>query len=156
VATLAVIVFAVGLVQARESAAPFYSLFQNAIGEQIDPSSSAIPEATYDYGVREAVALAATVAPHGTVLTSDAPAVVDHYLSRFGRPDIRAGSLSGDGLPVHALETWVPETWVIVQPEHATFENELTIDALRRRQPPWAQVYAGDRLAVQVFRVAER
>jgi hypothetical protein len=151
VAALAVLVFAVGLVQARDSAAPFYSLFQNAIGERIDPSSAAVPEATYDYGVREAVALTAAVAPHGTVLASDAPAVVDHYLSRFGRTDIRAGSLSGDGLSAHA-----PETWVLVQAEHATFENALTVDALSRREAPWAQVYAGDRLAVQLFRMPER
>jgi len=30
------------------------------------------------------------------------------------------------------------------------------VDVLSRREAPWAQVYAGDRLAVQLFRMPER
>ena len=59
VAAMAIVVFAVGLASAQQTAAPFYSLFQNGVGARVDPRGSAFPEQTYDYGVREAAALLA-------------------------------------------------------------------------------------------------
>jgi len=148
---LALVVFAGGLVYAQQDAAPFYSLFENGIGARVDRKASAFPEATYDYGVREAVETIAAAAAPSAAIVSDAPDVVAYYLQRYGRPDITARSLSAGGLPAG-----VAETWVIVQDEHATFENRLLVNQLRAREQPWAQFRADGALAAQVFRLARR
>jgi hypothetical protein len=44
------------------------------------------------------------------------------------------------------------ETWVLVQESHKYFENELVIDALRRRSKPWFEARAAGVTAAQVFR----
>ncbi len=49
----------------RVSAAPFFSLFQNAIGERLAPPAVTFPEETYDFGVREAVSAIAGVGRAG-------------------------------------------------------------------------------------------
>jgi hypothetical protein len=45
---------------------------------------------------------------------------------------------------------------VIVQGEHATFENRALVDQLCTREHPWAQFRAGGVLAAQVFRITGR
>jgi dolichyl-phosphate-mannose-protein mannosyltransferase len=151
VSTLAIVVCAADLVLAQQGAAPFYSLFQNGIGARVDRRASAFPEDTYDYGVREAVeTIAATAAPSAAIV-SDAEAVVSYYLQREGRPDITARSLSASG-----LTTGAPETWVIVQDEHMTFENRLLVEQLRTREKPWKEYRVAGTVAAQVFRIAGR
>jgi hypothetical protein len=141
-------VFGVGLVLAQQTAAPYYSLFQNAIGARINVETPAFPEETYDYGVREATEAVATSAGPSAVVVSDAPAVVAHYLRSQSRPDIRVRSLSADGIDGHAHEAWV-----IVQDEHLTFENERLVGQLRARRSPWREIRIDDRVAAQIFRV---
>ena len=85
------------------------------------------------------------------LIVSDAPAVVGYYLASSDRTDLRAGSLSGDGLSIGPSESWV-----IVQDEHATFENQALVEQLRRTAKPWREFYARDVLAAQVFRIAGR
>jgi len=148
VSALAIGVFVTGLVAAQQNSAPFYSLFENAIGARFAAPGSTFPEETYDYGVREAVATIAAAAEPSAVIVSDANASVAHYLQRQGRPDISVRALSAEGLPPHA-----PETWVIVQREHTTFENRLLVDQLRAREQPWAQFRADSVVAAQVFRI---
>ena len=126
-------------------------MFQNAIGARVNVEPRAFPEETYDFGVREAVATIAPAAKPSAVIVSDAPTVVEHYLRGHRRPDVRVLSLSAHGIPVG-----VREAWVLVQDEHATFENWLVVEQLRARQKPWAQFHAGEALAVQVFRIAGR
>jgi 4-amino-4-deoxy-L-arabinose transferase-like glycosyltransferase len=147
VSVLAVVVFVAGLVSSPQSAAPYYSLFQNGIGATLDKPGAVFPEETYDYGVREAVAAISAEAGPSAAIVSDVPAVVAHYLARSRRSDIAVGSLSGEGIPLQG-----PEAWVIVQNEHATFENHGLVEQLRARETPWLQVHAGDAVAVQVFR----
>jgi Dolichyl-phosphate-mannose-protein mannosyltransferase len=151
VSALAISVFAAGLAGAQQSAAPFYSLFQNAIGARLGAPGSIFPEETYDYGVREAVAAISAAAAPSAVIVSDAGGGVAYYLARSGRPDIAARGLSTAGLPAAARETWV-----IVQNEHTTFENRFVVEQLRAREKPWAQFHAGRALAVQVFRIHGR
>jgi len=151
VATVAGVVFFGGLVAARESAAPFYSLFQNAIGADTDPRLTAFPEQTYDYGVREAIETIAHISNRSAVVVTDAPAVAAHYLQRNGRPDIAVQSLSAHGITGDAREAWV-----IVQNEHATFENQLTVDQLRARERPSMEFRIDEAIAAQVFRMAGR
>ena len=148
---LAIGVFVAGLVAPLQASAPFYSLFQNAIGARLAAPGSTFPEETYDYGVREAVESIGAAARPSAVIVSDANASVAHYLRLQGRSDISAYALSADGVPPD-----VPETWVIVQPEHTTFENHLLVDQLRARETPWAQFRANGALAAQVFRIAGR
>jgi Dolichyl-phosphate-mannose-protein mannosyltransferase len=151
VSTLALVMFGGSLVVAQQRAAPFYSLFQNAIGARVDVKSLAFPEETYDYGVREAVASIAAVAAPSAAIVSDASSVVAYYLQRDGRPDIVAQTLSTGGLITSARETWV-----ILQDEHTTFENRLVIEQLRTREKPWMEYRVDGVVAVQVFRPAER
>jgi 4-amino-4-deoxy-L-arabinose transferase-like glycosyltransferase len=151
VSSLALVVFVTGLVVAQQSAAPFYSLFQNGIGASLAAPGAVFPEETYDYGVREAVTAIAAAAGPSAVIVSDAPKVVEHYLQGSGRPDVRVSSLSEEGIPVGGREAWV-----LVQDEHSTFENRLLVERLRARERPWAQFHAGAALAVQVFRIAGR
>src|SRR5262249_12798959 len=61
VSALAVSVFVTGLAAAQQTAAPFYSVFQNEIGVHLDPPGAVFPEETYDYGIREAITAIAAV-----------------------------------------------------------------------------------------------
>ena len=151
VSALAIGVFVTGLVASQQAAAPFYSVFQNAIGARLAGPGSTFPEETYDYGVREAVAKIAAAGDPSAVIVSDASASVAHYLRGHGRPDISVRALSAEGIPSDARETWV-----IVQDEHTTFENRLVVAELRAREQPWAQFRADGALAAQVFRIAGR
>jgi hypothetical protein len=146
----AIAVLVVSAVTAPASAAPFFSLFQNAIGERLAPPAVTFPEEMYDFGVREAVSAIAGSAAPAAVIVSDAPDVVAHYLKLSTRPDLRAASLSASGIPSRE-----PEVWVIVQDEHRTFENQLLVRQLRGTTP-WREIDAGHVRAVQVFRVERR
>jgi len=151
VAGLAVATFGAGLVRAQQTAAPHYSLFQNAVGARVNVHPRAFPEETYDYGVREAVEGIAAVAAPSAVIVSDAPEVVRHYLRQQSRRDLTVRSLSADGIDARAREAWV-----IVQEEHMTFENQQLVDQLRARETPWREIWLDDRVAAQIFRVGGR
>ena len=148
VAAAALVVFFGGLALAQQQAAPFYSLFQNVIGAAVDPRREAFPEQTYDYGVREAIDAIARVADPSAAVVTDAPAVAAQYLKTNGRPDVSVRSLSGRGITRDTHETWV-----IVQDEHATFENHLTVGALAASEQPVMAFHAGEALAARVFRI---
>lgn len=80
------------LVSAPLSAAPFYSLYQNALGERLARPGATFSEETYDYGVREAVDTIAKVAQPGAVIVGDVPEVVA-VLRGGRRPAGRDGPL---------------------------------------------------------------
>jgi hypothetical protein len=147
VAAAAFTVCIAGPFLAQEAAAPFPSLFRNAIGERLAPAGMTFPEEAYDYGVRDAVSAIAAVAAPGDVIVSDAPAVVEYYLEGRGRTNLGVRSLSADGLP-----SGITRAFVIVQPEHLTFENRDTVARLQRESQPWRQFYADSALTAQVFR----
>jgi hypothetical protein len=146
VSAAALTVSIAGPLFAQHAAEPFYSLFRNAAGEHVAKPGETFPEETYDYGVREAVELIAVVAEPGAVIVSDAPAVVAYYVEHSARPDLRARSLSADGLAPSDRQSFV-----IVQDEHVTFENRRVIADLKRASLPWREFYADDALAAQVF-----
>jgi 4-amino-4-deoxy-L-arabinose transferase-like glycosyltransferase len=151
VSVLALVVSMVALGAGLQSAHPFYSVFRNAVGERMAAAGETFPEEAYDYGVREAVAaIAETAAPSG-FLVSDAPAVVAYYLNAAGRTDLQVRSLSGQGIPYGRQPSWV-----IVQDDHATFENHDVVAQLRRQSVPWREFRAGDALTAQVFRLSGR
>jgi hypothetical protein len=146
VATLTVCI--AGPFLAGHGATPFHSLFRNAIGERLAPAAVMFPEETYDYGVREAVALIAQSAEPAAAIVSDAPGVVTYYLERSGRTDLTVRSLSAEGLARDGHQSFV-----IVQPEHLTFENRNVVSQLSAT-PPWLTIHAGDALAAQIFRLS--
>ncbi|HEV3062000.1 MAG TPA: glycosyltransferase family 39 protein [Vicinamibacterales bacterium] len=150
VSAMAVVVAIVALAVAQESAAPFYSLFRNAVGERVAAAGGTFPEETYDYGVREAVSAIVGTAEPSAFIVSDAPGVVAHYLKTSGRTDLQVRSLSGQGI------SYSGPSWVIVQDEHATFENYDVVQQLRRTSAPWREYYAGDALAAQVYHISRR
>jgi hypothetical protein len=151
VSVLAVVVSIVALGADLQSAHPFYSLFRNGVGERIAAAGETFPEEAYDYGVRESVAAIAETAKPSAFVVSDAPAVVAHYLNDAGRTDLQVRSLSGQGI----LYGRQP-SFVIVQDDHATFENHDVVEQLRRQSVPWREFRAGDALAAQVFRISGR
>src|SRR4029077_8213919 len=130
---------------------PYYSLFRNAVGERVAAAGETLPEETYDYGVREAVAAIAGTAGQAGFVGTDAPAVVAYYLKAGGRTDLQVRSLSSQGIPYGCQQSWV-----IVQDDHATFENHGVVEELRRQSVPWRAFRAGDALAAQVFRIPGR
>jgi hypothetical protein len=146
--TVALVVFGAGVVLSQQTAAPYYSLFENTIGTRVNTETPAFSEETYDYGVREAVNAIAAVAMPDAVVVSDADSVVAHYLGKLRRPDIGIASLSAHGLPRGGHEAWV-----IVQDEHLTFENQQLVAQLRARWRPWREIRIDDRLALQIFRM---
>jgi hypothetical protein len=151
VSLLAVVVSIAGLGASLQAAPPFYSLFRNTVGERMAPAGQTFPEEAYDYGVREAVAAIAETAEPADSIVSDAPAVVAYYLKAADRMDLQVRSLSSQGIPsAHQ------SSWVIVQDDHATFENHDVVELLRRQSVPWREFHAGDALAAQVFRIAGR
>ncbi len=130
------------------STAPFYSLHQNGLASSfVSPGWLFPDDEFYDAGVREAVRDIAAVAKPGAVIASDATKVVQVYLERAGRTDIVAQSLSHQGLPMHAAETWV-----LAQDAHIYFENQSMITQLRARSAPVREYHVGGGVAVQVFR----
>ena len=151
VAAVALVIGIVALVTAPQSAAPYYSLFQNGIGASRAGSAVMFPEETYDFGVREAVAAIVTAAEPSAVIVTDAPAVAAHYLEVSGRSDLRVRSLSAEGIPYGRNEVWV-----IAQNEHSTFENQLVVEHVRQHEALWREFHAGDALAAQVFRIGGR
>jgi hypothetical protein len=151
VAAAVMVVICGSLLPIQMSAAPFYSLQQNALGRLVSPPAARFPEETYDYGVREAVRAISRVARPGAVIVSDASAVVAYYLDASGRRDVRSVSLSAEGLPSGAAEVWV-----LVQDAHLYFENRTIVEMLRQQLLPWREIRMRGALAVQIFHLHEQ
>jgi hypothetical protein len=145
-AGLALTVCISGTFLAARIAEPFPSLFRNGIGEALAPAGTTFPEETYDFGVREAVAAIAPIAQPGAAIVSDAPGVVSYYVGLSGRTDLRVRSLSADGLPHDGQPSFV-----IVQPEHLTFENQKVVEHLTQAASPWRVLRAADAIAARVY-----
>jgi hypothetical protein len=147
----AVSLLAMTLISAELIAYPFPSLYQNALGARIAAPGSVFPDDEFnDAGVREAVGAIVRAARPGAVIASDATGVVDAYLARSGRTDLHSISLSHDGLPLRAVETWA-----IVQDGHVYFESQALVAQIRARMTPWLEIRIGHALAVQVFQVPD-
>ncbi len=133
------------LLASDRSLAPFYSTAQNAIGSRLEPPVAGYPEEAYDFGVREAVAAIAAVAPPGAVIISDAPGAVAYHVRHGPRPDLQVASLSQRGLSPAG------DRWVLVQDDHVYFENVSVVARLRRTQVPWREWRLRDTVVLQVF-----
>ena len=135
------------LIGGQRSAFPFLSTFQNVAGRALAPPLATFPEEAYDFGVREAVADIAAAAAPGAAIVSDAPAAVEWYVRRSGRPDLEVQSLSADGVRPGG------ERWVIVQDGHVYFETQSLIAQVRQTSPPWREYQIRGTTVLQVFKV---
>jgi hypothetical protein len=148
---VAIAAVAIPLISAELVAYPYPALYQNALAARIAPPGYFFPDDEFnDAGVREAVGAIVRAARPGAVIASDATGVVAAYLARSGRTDLEAISLSHDGLPMRAVESWA-----IVQDGHVYFESEAIVAQLRARMTPWLEIRIGPALAVQVFQLPD-
>jgi hypothetical protein len=74
----------------------------------------------YDLGARESIKFIAEGAPPGAVLASEIPGVVQYYLERFNRTDIRSQVISDPGFTLAEVR---PD-YVLLQPGRLYFENQ--------------------------------
>jgi hypothetical protein len=149
VVTVLATVIVTSLLSAEIGAAPFYGIYQNALGVRLAPPGMLFPNCTfYDAGVREAAAFIAARASQGAVVVSDAPIVTDEYLTQANREDIESRSLSLRGIPNNFAEIWV-----IVQEGRFYLENEMTIEHLRAWYTPVWEFHVRNVRVVQVFRL---
>ena len=81
------------------------------------------------------------------MIASDATNVVQVYLDRLGRSDLRSVSLSQNQF----ASADAPEIWVLAQDAHTYFENQDTLKRLRAGGAPIREYVVGGGVAVQVF-----
>jgi hypothetical protein len=86
----------------------------------------------YDLGARESIKYIADTAPAGAIVASEIPGVMQFYLERYGRTDIRSEILSH---PDFALSDHTP-AYVLLQRGRMYFENEETFKAIERGYHP--------------------
>jgi len=73
----------------------------------------------YDLGARESIKHIAETAPRGAVVATEIPGVLQYYLERYGRPDIRSEIISH---PEFSLDRSRPD-YVLLQRGRTYFEN---------------------------------
>src|SRR5262249_17607852 len=130
----------------------------------------------YDVGARESIEYIAQHAPSGALVASEIPTVLQYYLERYGRTDIRSAVMSdpsfrvgqapGSPLPVsQLLATHQPisttnlelpaPAYLLVQPGRVYFENERYIAAIESMfDIVQASNYRGA-VATRVYRVRQ-
>jgi hypothetical protein len=105
----------------------------------------------YDLGARESIEYLAQTAPRGATIASDIPGVVEYYLERYHRPDIRSEILSHPGF---SLERSQPD-YVVLQRGRVYFENQQTFKQIENTYPVVpASTYAGSD-AVRVYMLGD-
>jgi dolichyl-phosphate-mannose-protein mannosyltransferase len=97
---------------------PYPSLYLNAIGGE--RAGYFFPhDEFYDLGARESIKHIAETAPRGAVIATEIPGVVQYYLERYDRPDIRSEIISH---PEFTLARTRPD-YVLLQRGRVYFEN---------------------------------
>lgn len=94
----------------------------------------------YDLGARESIRFVAETAPQGATLASEIPGVVEYYLERFYRPDIRSHIISQ---PSFSLSKEPPD-FVLLQRGRVYFENIKNFEFIEKNfAPVQSSVYEG-------------
>jgi len=94
----------------------------------------------YDLGARESIRFIAETAPPGAKMASEIPGVVQYYLERFNRPDIRSEIISQ---PSFTLNGGRPD-FVMLQRGRVYFENRENFKLIEMNFPiVQASVYEG-------------
>jgi hypothetical protein len=94
----------------------------------------------YDLGARESIRFIAEAAPYGSKMASEIPGVVQYYLERFNRPDIRSEIISQ---PSFSLTVDRPD-FVMLQHGRVYIENIANFKFIEATFPvSQASVYGG-------------
>jgi Dolichyl-phosphate-mannose-protein mannosyltransferase len=86
----------------------------------------------YDLGARESIKFVADTAPPESKLASEIPGVVQYYLERFNRPDIRSAIISQ---PSFELDREERPTFVLLQRGRVYFENIDNFNFIEKNFP---------------------
>ncbi|HKY04428.1 MAG TPA: hypothetical protein VJQ56_06045, partial [Blastocatellia bacterium] len=118
---------------------PYPSLYLNVFGG--DRTGYFFPhDEFYDLGARESIKYVADTAPQGATLASEIPGVVQYYLERYNRPDIRSEIISHPDFDLKSN----PPDYVMLQRGRTYFENIEDFKLLESRfQPVQASSYRG-------------
>jgi hypothetical protein len=126
---------------------PHYALYTNALGG--GKAGYFFPhDEFYDDGMREAVKFVCDNAPQGVTVAHETPAVVRHYLSVFGRPDLNSQVISSREFDVR---TAAGPVYVIVQSGRTYFENREELEVVRAKFHRVHEVKIGNATAAEVF-----
>ncbi len=86
----------------------------------------------YDLGARESVRFVAQTAPVGSMMASEIPGVVQYYLERFNRTDIRSEIISQ---PSFTLSPGSSPDFVLIQRGRVYFENVDNLNLIEKTFP---------------------
>ncbi|MFL6257117.1 MAG: glycosyltransferase family 39 protein [Pyrinomonadaceae bacterium] len=128
-------------------AAPHYALYTNALAPR--PAGYYFPhDELYDDGLREAIKYVADHAPPGATLAHETPGVVQHYLARFGREDLRSQVISD---PRFDVTNEPGPLYVILQRGRTYFENQAEMERVRADFKPETQIVIDGVVAAEVY-----
>jgi hypothetical protein len=128
-------------------AAPHYALYTNALAPR--PAGYYFPhDELYDDGLREAIKYVADHAPRGATLAHETPGVVQHYLARFGREDLRSCVISD---PQFDVTNEPGPTYAILQRGRTYFENREEMERVRATFKPETQIVIDGVVAAEVY-----
>lgn len=146
-ATIAVVLFVCVPAWTAYANRPHYALYTNALAAGKEGYYFPHDE-FYDDGVREAVSFVCEHAPQEATIAHETPAVVRHYLSRFGRTDLNSQAISAREFYVTSAAGPV---YVIAQRGRTYFENREELETVRAKFRRVHEVKIGDANAVEVF-----
>jgi hypothetical protein len=132
---------------AAARAAPHYALYTNALAPR--PAGYYFPhDELYDDGLREAIEYVAGHAPRGATVAHETPGVVRHYLSRFGREDLRPRVISD---PRFDAASEPGPVYAILQRGRTYFENQAEMSRVRAQFKPETRVVIDGVVAAEVY-----
>lgn len=126
---------------------PHYALYTNALAS--NKAGYFFPhDEFYDDGLREALKHVSDVAPSGSTVAHETPAVARYYLAKFGRADLNSQAISAkDFDPTTSSGT----VYVIVQRGRTYFENREEVAMVRSSFEKVHEVKIDGLTAVEVF-----
>lgn len=128
--------------------APYFSLFINKLGGGSSGVGYYFPhDDFYDLGLREAISFVARTSPADSIIISDAPSVVRYYSKRFGRPDLKQGSFCDRTPDLN------DHNYVLFQEGRRYFENDRTLEDIKRDFKPAEVVRVAGYAAVQIYKI---
>jgi hypothetical protein len=126
---------------------PHYALYTNALAA--GKAGYYFPhDEFYDDGLREAIKYVCDVAPSGSTIAHETPAVTRHYLRAFGREDLNSKTISSKEFDARLAAGPV---YVIVQRGRTYFENREELDHVRAHYRRVHEVKIEGASAAEVF-----
>ena len=126
---------------------PHYALYTNALGA--GTAGYFFPhDEFYDDGLREAIERVCEVAPQGSVIAHETPAVTRYYLEKFRRQDLQSHPISAADFDPTKV---TGPSYIIVQRGRTYFENRDKIEYVRANFRKVHQVTIEGLTAAEVF-----